>query len=92
MVGYKKLSDGQIATLQIPYDAERLNAYGSRKCRASAALVVEMTGRVASKHDSAFFYETGVMVKPTKPLDTDRRVECGAGIHFFITRAEAEAY
>ena len=87
IIGYKKLADGTIATLRIPADAKRVNAYGSRKCRAEFAYVVEGTGK--AKHDGTL-YAPG-FIAPDKYND-DPRVECSHGIHFFITRQEAEDY
>ena len=87
IVGYKKLADDVIATLRIPASARRVNAYGSRKCRAEYALVVSGTGR--AKHNGAA-YAPG-WIYPDK-YDPDPRVECSHGIHFFITRKEAEDY
>ena len=87
LVGYKKLADGTIAILRIPADAKRVNAYGSRKCRAEFAYVIE--GRGKAGHDGTP-YAPGI-VWPDK-FDADPRVECSHGIHFFITHAEAEAY
>ena len=88
-VGYKKLANGVIAKLVIPHDAKRLNAIGSRKCRAEKVFVLE--GQGASSHDKSVIYATDTWVLPDS-FNDDRRVECSNGIHFFITRAEAEAY
>ncbi len=90
LTGYKKLSgEGVIAVLTIPAHAQRVNAYGSRKCRAECAVVVSGAGY--SDHDRAFKYTPGICVYPDK-FDPDPRVECSNGIHFFITREEAEEY
>ena len=88
-VGYKKLVGGVIAKLVIPHDAKRLNAIGSRKCRAEKVFVLE--GEGVSQHDNKTKYAPETWVEPDS-FDEDRRVECSNGIHFFITRAEAEAY
>ena len=88
IVGYKKLADGTIATLRIPAIAKRVNAYGSRKCRAEFAYVVEGTGQ--AKHDG-MAYVQGARVEPDK-FNPDPRVECSHGLHFFITKTEAEEY
>ena len=87
IIGYKKLADGTIAVLQIPFDAKRVNAYGSRKCRAEFAYVLSGTGN--AKHDG-MEYKIG-LITPNF-FDPDPRVECSHGIHFFITKAEAEYY
>ena len=82
LIGYKKLADGSIAKLRIPASAARVNAYGSRKCRAEFAFVLSSTGAIA-KHDGTPYPERGKIV-PDK-YDPDPRVECSHGIHFFIT-------
>jgi hypothetical protein len=87
LVGYKKLADGTIAVLRIPADAKRVSAYGSRKCRAEFAYVVSGKGHAKR---GGMPYAPGI-IRPDK-FDADPRVECSHGIHFFITRAEAEAY
>ena len=89
LIGYKKLSDGIIAKLLIPAAAARVNAYGSRKCRAEYVEVLEGSG--IAKHDGMTAYAPGVRVTPDS-YDPDPRIECSNGIHFFITRAEAEEY
>ena len=98
LVGWKKLKCGEIAKLLIPTHAKRSHDFG-RKCRASEALVLEIyqdgqpaEGEFVAHYDSAFTYSKGKTVKPTVPFDDDFTNECGSGIHFFITREEAEAY
>ena len=86
---YKRLAKGVICTLRIPADALRSNSTG-RKCRASYAIVVE--GEGVSSHDSSFIYRVGETVRPCEPFDENRWEECASGIHFFITREEAEAH
>ena len=92
-VGWKKLNGDVIAKLVIPHDAERMNALGSRKCRASKAFVHEMYGaeEAFDKHTGTVLYKQGIEVYPDK-FDPDIRVECSHGIHFFLTREEAEDY
>lgn len=98
-VGWKKLQDGVIAKLVIPHDAERVNAAGSRKCRASKVFVDEMYNTDGSvfigigigRHDGKTRYETGKETHPDK-FDPSITEECSNGIHFFLTREEAEAY
>jgi hypothetical protein len=67
---------------------------GWKKCRAEFADVIEIFGaeKAISKEDSNFIYEVGKRVTPTKPFDEDFTKECSTGIHFFITRLEAENY
>ena len=90
LIGYKKLAGGVIAKLKIPADAKRVGGLVGRKCRAEFAIVLEGSGK--SRHDNQFVYEVGATVRPTEKFDDDVREECRPGIHFFITRAEAEAY
>jgi hypothetical protein len=89
--GYKKASEG-IVVLEIPAEAARSNANG-RKCRAEFARVLKTPGgKLAhSKHDPNFVYCVGETVRPDAWC-TDRWQECAGGIHFFLTREEAEAY
>jgi hypothetical protein len=89
LIGYKKLANGKIATLRIPAKAKRVNAYGSRKCRAEYAVVISGSG--PSQHNRAFLYAKGKKVVPDS-YDPDPRIECSHGVHFFITKSEAEAY
>ena len=89
LIVYKKLRGGVICKLLIPKEAKRSNATG-RKCRAEYAVVLE--GEGVSKHDNSFKYRVGETVRPRGPFDENRWEECGSGIHFFITRDEAERY
>jgi hypothetical protein len=93
IVGWKKCRGDIIVKLLIPKDAKRNNSFG-RKCRAEFADVIEIFGaeKAISKEDSNFIYEVGKRVTPTKPFDEDFTKECSTGIHFFITRLEAENY
>ena len=95
-ISWKKLADGRIAKLRIPAGAQRSNATG-RKCRASFADVLEIrdadgnrcdTG--VSKYDRSFTYRAGCRVG-VPDFDPDRFNECAPGIHFYLTREEAEA-
>ncbi len=91
-----------IVKLLIPEDAKRSNATG-RKCRAEFAEVIAVYPKgkkramakktvVQSDHDSTFKYSVGETIRPTTPFDEDRWEECSTGIHYFITREEAENY
>jgi hypothetical protein len=89
LIGYKKLGNGTLAMLKIPAEAARVNAYGSRKCRAEYARVLSGEGR--GIRDGELIYRPGELICADK-FDPDPRVKCSSGIHFFITREEAEAY
>ena len=95
---WKKCRDGVIAKLLIPATAKRSSASG-RKCRASEAIVIALYDKdgnevqeAVSQHEDDFIYRTGETVRPTNPFDENRWEECAPGIHFFVTREEAERY
>jgi len=98
LIVYKRLAAGIIATLEIPVDAQRCNALDSRKCRASKAIVLALETRdntpIASAvdvHTGRLVYSVGQEVVPDS-YDPNIYVECSHGIHFFLTRIEAENY
>ena len=90
LIGYKQLRGGTICKLRIPSDAKRVGGLVGRKCRAEFAVVLE--GEGISRHDSQFKYTVGQTVKPTGEFNDSLVSECESGIHFFITRQEAEDY
>ena len=91
-IGWKKCENGVLVKLLIPEDAKRSSGT-SRKCRASKAVVLEVIGaeKGISTWDASFVYEVGKEVMPDS-FNEDRWNECSHGIHFFITRKEAEDY
>ena len=89
LVGYKKLRNGVICKLQIPEKAKRVGGMVGRKCRAEYVIVLE--GEGFSMHDKKTEYKVGAMIEPSV-FDDNPLVECSTGIHFFITREEAERY
>ena len=89
LIVYKKLKYGVICKLKIPAEAKRSNAT-SRKCRAEYAVVLK--GEGVSEYDETFEYKVGETVRPREPFCKDRWQECASGIHFFLTREEAEEY
>ena len=92
IIGWKKCKDNIIVKLEIPAEAKRSNATG-RKCRAEYAKVLEVIGAEVgiSQHDGKTKYKVGEIIRPDK-WDDNRWEECSSGIHFFITRLEAENY
>jgi uncharacterized protein YjbI with pentapeptide repeats len=92
LIGWKKCESDVIVKLRIPAEAKRSHAFG-RKCRAEYADVLEVIGGEVgiSMHDGQTKYEAGQRVVPDK-FDENWVEECSSGIHFFITKAEAEAY
>jgi len=91
-IGWKKCRGKVIIKLQIPATAKRSSAT-SRKCRAEFVEVLEVFGaeQGISMHDGVTKYTKGETIKCDK-WEENRWIECGGGIHFFITRAEAENY
>jgi len=92
LVGWKKCKNNIIVKLLIPQKALRSNAT-SRKCRANYVEVLRVYGadKGYSQHDGTTEYAKGATVKCDN-WNPDRWTECGGGIHFFLTREEAEAY
>ena len=92
IIGWKKCQDGIIVKLKITDGTPRSHAFG-RKCRAQYATVLEVFGaeKAYSSHDPKFSYEVGHRVEALN-WSENWMEECAGGIHFFITKAEAEAY
>ena len=97
-IAWKK-AHGLIVKLEVTESAKRGSAFG-RKCRCSEAkvLAIECVDgtksdviEINSDHDPSFFYRIGEIVR-VEDFDDNRRNECAAGIHFFITRQEAVDY
>ena len=95
LVVYKQLANDSIATLKIPKEAKRSNATG-RKCRAEYAEVLAIQDNEGgamesgvSWYDNSFVYRVGETVHPHEWCE-DRWQECAGGIHFYLTRYEAE--
>ena len=93
IIGYKKCRNNIIVKLLIPKEAKRSHAF-NRKCRAEYAQVLEIFNAeiATSQYDSNFTYRVGDIVEPELPFSKDWFNECESGIHFFITRIEAENY
>ena len=90
IIGWKKCRGGVIVKLRIPEDAKRSHAFG-RKCRAQFADVLEVIGGEVgiSMHDGKTEYRTGQRVTPDS-FDEDWTDECSNGVHFYLTKLEAE--
>ena len=104
-VAWKKVTrDGTaeriILKLRIPAKEKRASSLVGRKCRASAVKVLaayEMNGKPVAKRTEVFRSAYSYMcnysvghITSADSFDDDIRVECTSGIHFFITRKEAE--
>ena len=92
LIGWKKCKNNVIVKMQIPSDAKRSHAFG-RKCRAEYVKVLEVIGAEVgiAQYDDKTEYRKGEIVKPDS-FDENWQDECAPGIHFFITRIEAENY
>ena len=97
-IGWKACRDGKIVKLEIPEEAKRCSGLG-RKCRASKAKVLAIYGAMSdvpldeearSGYDESFVYRVGDVVEPKEAFEENRFDECSSGIHFYLTRVEAE--
>ena len=92
MVGYKKARGGKIITLELPIGAKVFSINGNKR-RTNKAKVIDMQGKtkLSSKYDTSFKYHIGDEIE-IADFDERYNVECGEGIHFFLTRDEAENF
>ena len=97
IIGWKKCRDERIVQLRIPAKAKRSHASG-RKCRSDRARVLAIFNsdgtpatEAVSLRDLNFRYVVGETVVPQVPFDDNPWNECASGIHWYITRLEAEA-
>jgi uncharacterized protein YjbI with pentapeptide repeats len=80
--------------LCIPKRAKRTANLINRKCRAEYAKVLKVYNdekQIQSEHDKRFIYKEGEIVRPDS-YDDDIRIDCTNGIHFFLTKEEAEKW
>ena len=98
IIGWKKCRDGRIVQLRIPAKAKRSHASG-RKCRSDRARVLAIFNsdgtpatEAVSLRNLSFRYVVGETVVPQVPFDDNPWNECASGIHWYITRLEAEAH
>jgi len=96
-IGWEKCLDERIVKLAISASAKRSHG-AERKCRCSKAKTLEIWSadgkpldEAISLYDSNFVYRKGKVVEVAN-FDEDRWNVCGAGIHFYLTRLEAEAH
>jgi len=99
LIGWKQCANGVIVKLRIPADAKRSSAFG-RKCRAEyvidlghwdakgEALPVEHEA-YTDAHGPKTIYHCGETIKPDS-FDENWMEECSHGVHFYVTRLEAE--
>ncbi len=100
IIGWKK-ANGTLVKLKIPADAKRSHAFG-RKCRAEFAIDIghwDIKGvalppeheALTNAHGPETKYRYGETIRPDS-FDDDWTNECSHGVHFFITRLEAEQW
>jgi len=88
--------DGRIVKMEIPEDSPR-SCSTTRKFRCYFADVLEIDGKTTGKIEHSWngiditVYEVGKRVYADS-WDANRWNECSHGIHFFLTREEAEAW
>lgn len=88
---WKKTTKGVIKII-VPEDAERTNSLIGRKCRASKIVVVDGEGCGGTgTHYRVITYDKGATIE-CPDYDGDIRVECTKGIHFFMTKKEAQEW
>ena len=92
MIGYKKSNEGKIITLEIPIGA-KVFSINNNKRRTNKAKVIDMQGEteLSSIHDNDFKYHVGDEIDIID-FNENYNVECGEGIHFFLTRKEAKNF
>ena len=92
VICWKRAGDA-IVKLRVPPEAKRSNATG-RKCRAEFVEVLAIEGAEEAftcQHGPLTHYHVGETVR-ADGWDENRWNECSHGIHFFLTREEAEAW
>ena len=85
--------------LKLLVTGNRVSPISGRKCRTNEVKVLAAfkddselkSGVFYSGHDNNFTYKIGETVKEQE-YDPNPLIECSKGIHFFITRQEAEDY
>ena len=87
---WKRCQD-RLVQLRIPQRAQRVMPLTSRKCRAELAEVLWVEGNKSVTSERGLTYAPDTEVWPDV-YDPDPRVACSHGIHFFLTRAEAEEW
>ncbi len=96
-IAWKKCQNA-IVKLEIPSEAKRTSNLLNRKCRAEFANVLgiwDMEGNELKEanglHVPDFIYKVGEIAKPDS-YDDDYTNDCSNGIHFFVTKHEAEEW
>lgn len=91
IIGYKKCRDNIIVTVLIPRGSIVFSIDGE-KCRTNKARVIAIDGadRAYSFYNKMSYYVGDEFT--VYNFNCQYNMECGEGIHFFMTREEAERY
>ena len=91
IIGYKKCRGNKIVTLKIPRGSIVFSINGN-KCRTNQAEVIAIDGdNVAYSSYKYMSYYVGDKITVYN-FNCEYNIECAEGIHFFMTREEAENY
>ena len=96
LVVWKAVAGG-IAKIEVPAEAKRTACLINRKCRAEFVRTLEIiidgerADTAPGRHDASVVYRVGEITRPDS-YDDNPAVDCTHGIHFFLTRAEAEKW
>jgi hypothetical protein len=95
-IAWKKLKDNCVAKIEIPSKAPRTYSLIGRKCRAKYVKTLQIFDsedkeikEACSQRSLSTKFKVGRLTHADK-WDNNKRVECTHGIHFFVTRKEAE--
>ncbi len=92
-----KAVEGGIARIEVPAEAKRTACLINRKCRAEFVRTLEIiidgetTRSAPGRHDRSILYIVGEITRPDS-YDDNPAVDCTHGIHFFLTRKDAEEW
>lgn len=92
IIGWKKCEGRVIVKLKIPKGAVVFSING-KKCRTNKCKVIsiEMDDTAISMYDNNFTYTVGKVIEIDN-FDLSYNVECGTGIHFFLSEEDARKY
>jgi len=95
---WKKLSGEHVALVEIPARAKRTGNLKGRKCRASYVKTLKIykdkklvTGKIPGQHKAETTYKAGTITR-ADDWNSDPRLDCTNGVHFFMTRKEASEW
>lgn len=92
IIGWKKCEGDVIVKLKIPKGAVVFSING-KKCRTNKCKVIsiEMGNTAISIYNHNFTYTVGKVIEIDN-FDLSYNVECGTGIHFFLSEEDARKY